>query len=86
MVLLAFVLVLVFLALFLVMLGYQLAVDRYQAEQEYLDQQQAALAEEWQQLDRTRRIREIFLYARRTMQTEADRQARQSYRNRDGEA
>jgi cell division protein FtsL len=68
------------IALFLVVvagafiwLGYQFAVDQLHHDQEQVDQQKAALQAEWQQLDATRRVRSVFLAARRAMQAEATR-------------
>lgn len=54
-------------------LGYQFAVDQLHHDREQVDQQKAALKAEWQQLDATRRVRSVFLAARRAMQAEAAR-------------
>lgn len=54
-------------------LGYQIAVDKLHHDREQVEQQQAALQAEWRQLDTTRRIRSVFLSARRAMQAEATR-------------
>ena len=64
---------LLLMAAFLIWLGYQLAVTKLRADRARLDYQQAALAEEWRRLDHTRRVRAVFLAARRAMRAEADR-------------
>lgn len=68
----ATVAVAVVMALVLVWLGYQLAVDRLRDAHADLARQQAALDTEWWQLDQTRRIRSVFWAARQAMQREAD--------------
>jgi Tfp pilus assembly protein PilN len=82
--LVAIVLVLVLLCLLLVWLGYQLAVDNLRTDREHLDHQRVALRAEWQQLDRIRRVRAVFLSARRAMQAEADRHRRPTTDDRQG--
>jgi cell division protein FtsL len=57
----------------LIWVGYQFAVDKLHEDRTQVEQQKAALKAEWQQLDATRRIRSVFLSARRTMQAEAAR-------------
>jgi hypothetical protein len=59
----------------LVRLGYLLAQERLYADRKKVVQEKAALQAEWQQLDRTRRIRAVFMSARRAMQKEAMRSA-----------
>jgi hypothetical protein len=73
----------VFTALALVWVGYQLAVDKLHDDRAAVEQQQAALAAEWQQLDQTRRVRSVFLTARRAMQAEAERDVRLSRERED---
>lgn len=68
----AVVAVAVVVALVLVWLGYQLAVDRMRDTHAYIAQQQAALDAEWWQLDQTRRVRSVFWAARQAMQREAE--------------
>lgn len=57
-------------------LGYQLAVGKLDDDRQQVEQQQDALKAEWQQLDATRRLRAVFLSARRAMQAEAWRASR----------
>lgn len=59
-------------ALVLIWLGYQLALDRTRDTHAYIARQQAALDAEWWRLDQTRRIRSVFWAARQAMQDEAD--------------
>lgn len=59
----------------LLWLGYQLAADKLHRERQQLKQEKAALQAEWRQLDQTRRVRAVFLTARRAMQQEAMRSA-----------
>lgn len=61
----------VVVALVLIGLGYQLAVDRMRDTHAFIAQQ-AALDAEWWQLDQTRRIRSVFWAARQAMQREAE--------------
>ena len=56
----------------IVALGWWLAMQQLQAEQRQLRLQRELLNTEWQTLDQTRRLREIFLVARRAMQHQAD--------------
>lgn len=58
----------------LVGLGWQLAVENLRYVRSGLQNQRDLLDAEWRALDDTRRIREVFLVARRAMQREADRQ------------
>ncbi len=58
-------------ALVLVWLGYQLALDRLRDAHASIAQQKAALDAEWWQLDQTRRIRSVFWAARQAMHAEA---------------
>jgi hypothetical protein len=60
-------------------LGYQLAVGKLRDDRAAVEQQRVALQAEWQQLDASRRVRSIFLSARRAMQAEAVRSAWPSY-------
>lgn len=62
-----------FLAAALVWVGYRLATDKLQGDRTAVEQQRAALDAEWQQLDQTRRVRSVFLAARRAMHAEAER-------------
>lgn len=57
----------------LIWVGYQIAVDKLHEDRTRVEQQTAALKAEWQQLDATRRVRSVFLSARRAMQAEAAR-------------
>jgi cell division protein FtsL len=57
----------------LIWIGYQFAVDKLHEDRTQVEQQKAALKAEWQQLDATRRVRSVFLSARRAMQAEAAR-------------
>lgn len=57
----------------LVWLGYWLAIARLSADRQRVKQQRAALDVEWDALDRTRRVREVFFDARRAMHEEAQR-------------
>lgn len=68
----ALVAVAVVVALVLVWLGYQLAVDRMRDTHAYIAQQKAALDAQWWQLDQTRRVRSVFWAARQAMQREAE--------------
>jgi uncharacterized membrane protein len=72
---LAIVLFLLVIVGVFIWVGYQLAVDKLHGDREQVEQQKAALRAEWQQLDTTRRIRSVFLSARRAMQAEARRGA-----------
>jgi hypothetical protein len=58
----------VVVALVLIWLGYQLAIDRMRDTHAYISRQQAALDAEWWRLDQTRRIRSVFWAARQAMQ------------------
>ena len=62
----------VVVALVLIWLGYQLAIDRMRDTQTFIAQQRAALNAEWWQLDQTRRIRSVFWAARQAMHAEAE--------------
>jgi hypothetical protein len=55
----------------LVVLGFALAADRLHGDQVRLRAQRQALDAEWQTLEQTRRVRSVFLAARRAMQAEA---------------
>jgi hypothetical protein len=57
----------------LLWLGYLLAEDTLRAERARLARQRDVLDAEWQALDNTRRVRAVFLDARRKMQDEAQR-------------
>ena len=74
------VLVLLFLLLLLVAvlvyLGWRLAIHQLRQQRDGLRSQRDALDAEWRALDNTRRVREVFLAARRAMQREAGRQYR----------
>lgn len=59
-----------------VWLGWQLALEHFRHVQSGLQQQRDLLDAEWQALDNTRRVREVFLLARRAMQREADQPRR----------
>lgn len=56
--------------------GWWLAISGLRAERDGLHQQRQALDAEWTALDDTRRVREVFLVARRALQHEAQRQYR----------
>lgn len=58
----------------LVYLGWLLAISHLRQQRDVIDQQRKFLNSEWRALDNTRRVREVFLSARRTMQREAQRQ------------
>lgn len=62
----------VVVALVLIFLGYQLALDRTRDTHAYIARQQAALDAEWWRLDQTRRIRSVFWAARQAMQHEVE--------------
>ncbi|MGH3696692.1 MAG: hypothetical protein ACRDRX_22355 [Pseudonocardiaceae bacterium] len=62
----------VVVALVLIWLGYQLAIDRMRDTRAFIAQQKAALDAEWWQLDQTRRIRSVFWAARQAMQREVE--------------
>lgn len=59
-------------ALVLIWLGYQLALDRMRGAHAFIVQQKAALDAEWWQLNQTRRIRSVFWAARQAMHAEAE--------------
>lgn len=52
----------------LIYIGWQAAADSFRHDREQLQQQREALDAEWQALDNTRRVREVFWTARRAMQ------------------
>lgn len=58
----------------LVWLGYWVAVAKLRSDRQRIKHERTALDAEWRALDRTRRVREIFLNARRAMHEEAQRQ------------
>lgn len=60
-----------------VWLGYQFAADKLHDDRRRLDQRRAALDAEWQALDQTRRLRELFFTASRAMRAEARRAMQQ---------
>jgi ammonia channel protein AmtB len=68
----ATVAVAVVVALVLIWLGYQLALDRMRDTRAFIAQQKAALDAQWWQLDQTRRIRSVFWAARQAMHAEAE--------------
>ena len=57
----------------LVWLGYWLAVEKLSHDRARLIRERTALDAEWDALDRTRRVREVFFDARRAMHEEAQR-------------
>jgi hypothetical protein len=58
-------------ALVLVWIGYHLALNNFRYDRECLAEQRQALEAEWQALENTRRVRSVFLRARRAMQDQA---------------
>lgn len=54
-----------------VYLGWWLAISGLRRERSQLQTERTALDAEWQALDNTRRVRAVFLAARRAMQREA---------------
>jgi hypothetical protein len=57
----------------LLWLGYWLAVEKLSHDWAKLTRERTALDAEWEALDRTRRVREVFFDARRAMAEEAQR-------------
>jgi hypothetical protein len=55
----------------LVLLGFLAASGELVSDRAALDAERDALDAEWRALDQTRRIRSVFLHARRAMQSEA---------------
>lgn len=55
-------------------IGWWLARLRHRRERARLQQTRELLDAEWQALDGTRRVREVFMTARRAMQQTADRE------------
>ncbi len=60
------------LAALLIVLGWQMAVGHFRRDRDHLLLQRQALNAEWKTLENTRRVRGLFLDARRAMQREAD--------------
>lgn len=69
--------ILILLAALCAIIGYQWALDRLDVQRHHLASQREALDAEWQALEQTRRLRELFLTARRAMQAEAQRSMRE---------
>jgi hypothetical protein len=57
----------------LVWLGYWVAVEKLSHDRARVVRERTALDAEWEALDRTRRVREVFFDARRAMHEEAQR-------------
>jgi hypothetical protein len=57
----------------LLWLGYWVAVEKLSHDRARIIRERTALDAEWEALDRTRRVREVFFDARRAMAEEAQR-------------
>lgn len=57
----------------LLWLGYWLAAERLSSDRERIERERAALDAEWDALDRTRRVRDVYYNARNAMRDEAQR-------------